>query len=68
MENELRSSARNGLILRKDEALKHLTEARCHFEEALNGATDRKRSCAGKANSRARLECRTWGKRSSHRL
>ena len=38
MENELRSSARNGLILRKDEALQHLTEARRHFEEALNGA------------------------------
>jgi len=38
MENELRSSARNGLILRKDEALNHLTEARRHFEEALNAA------------------------------
>ena len=38
MENELRSSARNGLILRKDEALKHLTEARRHFEEALQAA------------------------------
>jgi len=38
MENELRSSARNGLFLRKDEALQHLTEARRHFEEALNAA------------------------------
>ena len=38
MENELRSSARNGLILRKDEALNHLTEARRHFEEALSSA------------------------------
>lgn len=38
MENELRSSARNGLILRKDEALHHLTEARRHFEEALKSA------------------------------
>ena len=36
MENELRSSARNGLILRKNEALNHLSEARRHFEEALN--------------------------------
>jgi len=38
MENELRSSARHGLILRKDEALDHLAEARRHFEEALQTA------------------------------
>jgi hypothetical protein len=38
MENELRSSARNGLILRKDEALNHLAEARRHFEEAMKSA------------------------------
>ena len=38
MENELRSSARHGLILRKDEALNHLSEARRHFEEALKAA------------------------------
>ena len=38
MENELRSSARNSLILRRDEALNHLGEARRHFEEALNAA------------------------------
>ena len=35
MENELRSWARNGLILRKDEALNHRTDARRHFEKAL---------------------------------
>jgi hypothetical protein len=38
MENELRSSARDGLFLRKDEALNHLTEARRHFEEAIKAA------------------------------
>jgi hypothetical protein len=38
MENELRSSARNGLILRKDEALNHLAAARHQFEEALKSA------------------------------
>jgi hypothetical protein len=38
METELRSAARNGLILRKDEAAQHLAEARRHLEEALNGA------------------------------
>lgn len=35
MENELRNSARNGLILRKDEAARHLAEARRHLEEAM---------------------------------
>lgn len=35
METELRNSARSGLILRKDDALKHLTEARRHLEEAM---------------------------------
>ena len=30
--------SRNGLILRKDEALNHLSEARRHFEEALKAA------------------------------
>ena len=38
MENELRSAARNGLILRKDEASAHLGEARRHLEQALNEA------------------------------
>ena len=38
MENELRSAARNGLILRKGEAATHLAEARRHLEEALKGA------------------------------
>ena len=33
MENELRSAARNGLILRKDEASAHLAEARRHLGE-----------------------------------
>jgi hypothetical protein len=32
MENELRNAARNGLILRKDEASAHLAEARWHLE------------------------------------
>jgi hypothetical protein len=38
MENELRNAARNGLILRKDEASAHLAEARRHLEEAMNEA------------------------------
>jgi hypothetical protein len=38
MENELRSAARNGLILRKDEASVHLAEARKHLENAMNEA------------------------------
>ena len=38
MENELRNAARNGLILRKDEASAHLAEARRHLEQALNEA------------------------------
>ena len=32
MENELRTAARKGLILRKDEAAKHLAQARRHLE------------------------------------
>jgi hypothetical protein len=38
MENELRNAARNGLILRKDEASAHLAEARRHLESAMNEA------------------------------
>jgi hypothetical protein len=38
MENELRNAARNGLILRKDEASTHLAEARRHLEQAMNEA------------------------------
>ena len=38
MENELRNAARNGLILRKDEASAHLAEARRHLEKAMNEA------------------------------
>ena len=38
MENELRNAARNGLILRKDEAATHLAEARRHLEQAMNEA------------------------------
>ena len=38
LENELRSAARNGLILRKDEASAHLAEARRHLEQAMNEA------------------------------
>ena len=38
MENELRNAARNGLILRKDEASAHLAEARRHLEKVMNEA------------------------------
>ena len=38
MEIELRNAARNGLILRKDEASAHLAEARRHLEQAMNDA------------------------------
>jgi hypothetical protein len=38
MENELRNAARNGLILRRDEATAHLAEARRHLENAVNEA------------------------------
>jgi hypothetical protein len=37
MENELRKAARNGLILRKDEASAHLAEARRHLEKEAKG-------------------------------
>ena len=38
MENELRSAARNGLILRTDEASAHLATARQHLENAVKEA------------------------------
>jgi hypothetical protein len=38
MENELRNAARNGLILRKEEASAHLAEARRHLEKVMNEA------------------------------
>ena len=38
MENELRNAARNGVILRKNEATTHLAEARRHLEEAMKSA------------------------------
>jgi hypothetical protein len=38
MENALRNAARNGLILRKDEASAHLAQARRHLEDAMNEA------------------------------
>jgi hypothetical protein len=38
MENELRQAARNGLILRKEEASQHLAEARRHLEQAVREA------------------------------
>jgi hypothetical protein len=38
MENELRRAARNGLILRQDEASAHLAKARQHLEEAMKQA------------------------------
>lgn len=37
MENELRTSARYGLIMRKDEAASHLAEARKHLDAAMQG-------------------------------
>ncbi len=38
-ENELRNVARNGLILRKEEASEHLAEARRHLEQAKSQAS-----------------------------
>ena len=38
MENELRSAARNGIFLRKDQASEHLASARRHLEQALQEA------------------------------
>ena len=66
MENELRNAARNGLILRKDEASAHLAEARRHLEEAGNEAKGiepaidpqtRKRPFARKARSSPDSSC-----------
>jgi len=49
MENELRSAARNGLILRKDEASQHLAEARKHLENAMSEAKGLKTSAEPQA-------------------
>jgi hypothetical protein len=38
MENELRTAAQQGVMLRKDEAATHLAEARRHLELALSSA------------------------------
>ena len=38
MENELRSAARNGLILRNEKATEHLAEARRHLDRAMREA------------------------------
>jgi hypothetical protein len=38
MENELRTAAQQGVLLRKDDAATHLAEARRHLELALNSA------------------------------
>jgi hypothetical protein len=38
LENELRSALLDGVILRKDEARQHLSEARRHLEDLLNSA------------------------------
>jgi hypothetical protein len=35
LENELRGAAQNGVVLRGDEARRHLTEARRHLDELL---------------------------------
>ena len=52
MENELRSAARNGIILRKDEASAHLAQARRHLEQALNDAKGLKSSNEPQAQPR----------------
>ncbi|CAA2139897.1 hypothetical protein [Hyphomicrobium sp. ghe19] len=36
LENELRGAARDGVILRREEAKQHLAEARQHLDELLN--------------------------------
>ena len=36
LENELRGAARNGVILRREEAKQHLAEARQHLDELLS--------------------------------
>jgi hypothetical protein len=38
MENELRTAARKGLLLRKDEAMEHLAQARQQLQRALDEA------------------------------
>ena len=38
MENELRNAARKGLLLRKDEAMDHLAQARQQLQQALDEA------------------------------
>jgi hypothetical protein len=43
MENELRNAARNGLILKKDEAAEHIAQARSQVQDALSEAND----CSG---------------------
>lgn len=46
METELRNSARQGLVLNRDEAIRHLGEARRHFEYALASARGEQRLSA----------------------
>ncbi len=41
MENELRNSARYGLIMRKAEAAAHLAEARKHLDAVMQGFQER---------------------------
>ena len=38
MENELRRAARNGIVLRKEQASEHLAQARRHLEQAMREA------------------------------
>ena len=54
MENELRNAARNGLILRKDEASAHLAEARRHLKKAMNEGIGCKTVRAASRNLRLR--------------
>jgi len=56
MENELRSAARNGLTLRKDEASVHLAEARRHLENAMNEAKGLKTPAAPQTPVRKETE------------
>ena len=54
LENELRKAAQNSVVLRQDEARKHLSEARRHLDELLRLA--RSSETTGPEGSRASTE------------
>ena len=54
LENELRGAAQNSVVLRRDEARKHLSEARRHLDELLGLA--RSSETTGPEGSRASTE------------